>query len=63
MPIADLRAATEALAARLGLPPEPVASVREVEHGRLYEPEHPRGIVVYAHGGAFVRGSVTHTTD
>ena len=58
VPIADLRAATAEVAARLGLPPEPVASVREVEHGRLYEPEHPRGIIVYAHGGAFVRGSV-----
>ncbi|MDA0173906.1 alpha/beta hydrolase [Solirubrobacter taibaiensis] len=58
VPIEDLRAATEDVARRFGLPPEPVASVREVEHGRLYEPENARGIVVYAHGGAFVRGSV-----
>jgi acetyl esterase len=58
VPIEDLRAATEDVARRLGLPPEPVASVREIEHGRLYAPENPRGIIVYAHGGAFVRGSV-----
>jgi acetyl esterase len=58
VPIAALRQATEDAATEFGLAPEAVSTVHEVEHGRLYVPVAPRGVVVYAHGGAFVRGSV-----
>lgn len=58
VPIENLRAATEAAAAEFGLLPEAVSIVSDTEHGRLYEPVAPRGTIVYAHGGAFVRGSL-----
>lgn len=58
VPIEALRAATEEVAQQHGLAPEAVAVVREVEHGRLYEPVAAHGVIVYAHGGAFVRGSM-----
>ena len=59
-PIGELRAATEELAARFGMEAEVVGEVRGVDGARVYEPAggESRGVVVYAHGGAFVRGSL-----
>lgn len=64
-----LREAMESAPLRLGGDPEPIADVRDLQAGhgrgrpvpvRLYRPtlERPRPLVLYAHGGGWVTGSL-----
>jgi acetyl esterase len=71
LPPAEARAAYDRFIAPRNLPPEPVASVRDIKiagpHGpvglRIYTPEctaagDPRPVFLFFHGGGFVIGSV-----
>ena len=56
--LAEARAEYERGAIALGGEVEDVASVVDVEHGRLYVPDDAVGAVLWLHGGGWVYGSV-----
>jgi acetyl esterase len=56
--VAEARARYERLAPRLAGPVEAVASVRDGDGVRVYEPAGARGTVVFCHGGGWVLGSL-----